>query len=236
MIVRAYYLMTDPSGDEPTLVPVLRTVPETSAKLHAALDALLAGPTAKERAANPRLVTMISSGTTLLSVKLDGGEAIVNLSDAFLSGSGDAAVRARIGQVVYTATQFASVDGVTIMVNGEGYSDAMYGRGSFRDVLLPSIFVDRPAWGASYISDTEISGVANVFEAQFLVAVYDHQGIRLDDAAVTASCGSGCWGAFSTKLHYDVTAAQWGELRAWDISEADSSVIDLRTYPVYLRP
>ena len=54
MIVRAYFLMRDGSGgevvNEPTLVPVLRTVPRSTATATAAMKALLAGPSAKERA------------------------------------------------------------------------------------------------------------------------------------------------------------------------------------------
>ena len=233
MIVRAYFLMEYPSSDASALVPVLRTVPKSSETLRAAIGALLAGPSAKERAANPHLVTMISSGTRLLSVKREGETAVVNLSNAFTNGAN---ANARVSQLVYTVTQFASVKSVDIRVNGAGYADRVYDRGTYRDEVLPVIFVDRPAWGAGYVSGTEITGVANVFEAQFLVALRDAAGKELDRVSVTASCGSGCWGDFSVRLHYDVTKAQWGTLRVWDISESDSSVIGLRAYPVYLRP
>lgn len=246
MIVRAYFLMGNATGDDPTLVPVLRTVPETSATLRAAFEALIAGPTAKERGANPKLMTMIPAGTELRSVKVSRGVATIDLTGAFLSGTDPYSIEARISQVIYTLTQFPTVTRVHFLVDGKDtptdpptvwrlVAEPM-GRGPLRDLLMAPIFVDRPAWGASYLSGTEITGLANVPEAQFLVALRDASGAVLDQEAVTASCGTGCWGTFSVKLHYEVAKAQWGTLRVWDISEADSTVIDLRTYPVYLRP
>jgi spore germination protein GerM len=67
MIVRAYFLMRDGSGgevvNEPTLVPVLRTVPRSTATATAAMKALLAGPSAKERAPTWPIKTLIPAGS-----------------------------------------------------------------------------------------------------------------------------------------------------------------------------
>ena len=73
MIVRAYFLMRDGSGgevvNEPTLVPVLRTVPKSTATATAAMKALLAGPSAKERAPVRPIETLIPAGSKLLGIE-----------------------------------------------------------------------------------------------------------------------------------------------------------------------
>lgn len=101
MIVRAYFLMPPPHSDAATLVPVLRTVPQSSVTLRAAFAALLAGPNAKEQAAYPPLETLVPTGTRLLSVKLVDGTATVDLSREFFANSYLIEVEAKVGQVVH---------------------------------------------------------------------------------------------------------------------------------------
>jgi germination protein M len=218
-------------------------VPKSAATATAALTALLAGPTDKERNATPRLRTAIPAGTHLRDVRISAGTATVDLSANFAPANGGS-IAARLAQVVYTLTQFSSVDRVRFLLDGDAAtifrSEGVVlaqptNRTAFRD-LLPEIFVDRPAWGAAYASGTPITGIANVFEAQFRIAIRDKAGHVLADEAVLASCGTGCWGTFDIHLDYAVASAQWGSLRVWDISERDGTVIDLREYPIYLRP
>jgi spore germination protein GerM len=102
-----------------TLVAVSRPVtargPE--AVLRAALDALLAGPTAEERARG--LSTEIPAGTRLLDVRVREGLATVDLSEAVASGGGSHSMRARLWQIVYTATQHPSASQVQVLVEGQ---------------------------------------------------------------------------------------------------------------------
>ena len=51
-----------------------------------------------------------------------------------------------------------------------------------------------------------------------------------------ASCGTGCWGDFRTSLAYNVSRAQWGTLRVYDLSANDGSVENVTEYPVWLTP
>jgi hypothetical protein len=88
MIVRAYFLLDDRAGGDPALVPVLRTVPRSAATARAALTALLAGPTAKERAATPRIATLVPAATRLLDLDIANGLATVDLSASFAAGGG----------------------------------------------------------------------------------------------------------------------------------------------------
>ena len=245
MIVRAYFFLDDAAGGDPALVPVLRTVPKSKATAKAAMRMLLAGPSAKERAASPRLRTTIPSGTRLRGIKISDGLATVDLSAAFASGGGSFSVRGRLAQVVYTLTQFSTVDRVNFRLDGKAVtvfsSEGIMlrrpvKRATYRNDFLPPIFVYRPDWVAALLSPGHVTGFANVFEAQFRVALLDRRGRVLVDRPVKATAGSGTWGRFDVTLSYDVSTAQWGTLRVWDNSERDGSVESLREYPVYLRP
>ena len=229
MIVRAYFLMRDGSGgevvNEPTLVPVLRTVPRSTATATAAMTALLAGPSAKERAPTWPIKTLIPAGSKLLGIEISGGLATVDLSAEFASLSpddvwdgGSYSLHGRVAQVVYTLTQFPTVDRVNFKLDGKpvkvlfGMPDPESGASeaiamdkpvtratyrdhySYRDHFLPLIFVDRPAWGAALPNPGRVTGLANVFEAQFRMALLDRNDKVLVDVPVLASCGTGCWG------------------------------------------
>lgn len=245
MIVRAYYFLDDAAGGDPALVPVLRTVPKSKATAKAAMKILLAGPSAKERGASPRLRTMIPGETALLGITISDGLATVDLSGDFASGGGTFSLRGRLAQVVYTLTQFSTVDRVNFRLDGKAVTvfssegillPKPVTRVTYRADFVPEIFVDRPAWGAALLSPGHVTGLANVFEAQFRVALLDRRGRVLVDRAVMATAGTGTWGRFDVTLSYDVSTAQWGTLRVWDNSERDGDVVSLREYPVYLRP
>jgi hypothetical protein len=95
-----------------------RTVPYTTAVATAALNELLAGPTAAEKSTWPAIDTAIPEGTRLLGVRVEGGVAKVDLSKEFASGGGTFSVTARIAQVVYTLTQFPTVTEVEFYIDG----------------------------------------------------------------------------------------------------------------------
>lgn len=245
MIVRAYFLLDDASGGDPALVPVLRTVPRSTATARAAMLQLLAGPSAKERAASPRIRTAVPGDTELLGIRIADGTATVDLTDAFEAGGGRFGVMARLAQVTYTLTQFSTVKRVTFELDGEPVTifspegvmlDEPVTRATYREEFLPAIFVDRPAWGAALPHPARVTGLANVFEAQFRIALLDAADRVLVDRPVMATCGTGCWGTFDVTLAYDVAKAQWGTLRVYDPSERDGTPEHLRDYPIWLLP
>ena len=192
--------------DNPGLVPVLRTVPETKAVARAAMTALLAGPKGAELESRPAMYTSIPDGTRLLDITIAGRRRdrepvarVRSAADATVQGGTAAA------QVVYTLTQFPTVDKVRIEVDGESRAVGPVGRSDFQvQGILPAIFVDRPAWGAAAGNPVAMSGIANVFEAQFRVQILDADGSLLADEPVTATCGTGCWGSFRTSVPYTV--------------------------------
>ncbi len=242
-IVRAYLLAATPGAGDGAfpyrLVPVLRTVPETKAVARAAMTELLASRTSGS------LSSQIPDGTSLLGISIDGsGIATVDLSARFAEGGTQASQIARTAQVVYTLSQFSNVRGILVEVEGEPlavpdasgrtHSDPVR-RADYRGIL-PSIFVDRPAWEAAVGNPARVAGLANVFEATFRVRLVDGAGRTLVDRQAMASCGTGCWGTFDVTIPYSVGAAQWGTLRVYDRAAVDGSPENVVEYRVWLTP
>jgi len=241
-IVRAYFVLGGELGSV-GLVPVLREVPKTTAVASAAVTALLAGPTATE-SGDRTVTTAVPDGTHLLGLTIKSGVATVDLSTEFDSGGGSASMQYRLAQVVYTLTQFSTVTSVVFQIEGQTVTvfgsegivlDGPVGRADYTD-QLPSIFVDRPAYGAALGNPGRVTGSANVFEATFRVAVVDAAGKTLVDQQVMATCGTGCRGTFDVTLPYTVAKGQWGTLHAYNLSAKDGTVEDVRDYPVWLTP
>jgi hypothetical protein len=233
IIVRAYFVLgsfTSNAG----LVPVLREIPATTGVASAAVRQLIAGPNPNELGARPAMYTSVPTSTKLLGLTIKNGIATVNLSSEFESGLNTAIGDARYAQVVYTLTQFSTVTSVLLQVEGTPRNTP--GSRDGYTVYLPSIFVDRPAWGAAAGNPAKVTGVANVFEATFRVQIKDANGKVLADKQVMASCGTGCWGDFTTTIAYTVSKAQWGTLRVFDPSAKDGTPVDVTEYPVWLTP
>jgi spore germination protein GerM len=238
--VRVYLFQPDAAGGDAHLVPVTRTVPFTRAVATAAVRELLSGPAPDETA----LLTMIPAGSQLLGITIDGSVATVDLTGTFESGGGSASMLGRVAQLVYTATQFPTVDAVRVRLDGRpvdsiGGEGVIVGAGVGRMAAtgsLPPIFVDGPTWGGDLPNPGRVTGLANVFEAQFTVQVLDSQGRVLAEAPVQATCGTGCWGTFDVTIPYRVASAQPGTLRVFDTSPKDGTPIDVRGYPVELTP
>ena len=241
--VRAYFYLGS-FVDNAGLVPVLREIPKTQAVGAAALNELLAGPNDAELGARPAMYTVIPDGTRFLGLRIEGGIATVNLSREFESGGGSASVLGRLAQVVYTLTQFPTVQGVRFELDGEPVEvfsgegvvlSEPVGRDDYYD-QLPTIFVDRPAWGGVLANPARVTGLANTFEATFQVRIADGDGRALAQGPVMATCGTGCWGTFDVTIQYSVAAAGWGTLQVYELSAMDGSVVHRTEYPVWLTP
>ena len=238
--VRAYLYM------DGKLVPVRRDIDATRAVGRAALNALFEGPTAEEAAASPALTTDVPEGTILLGLDIADGLATVDLSREFERVQTSGQAFGAQAQVIYTLTQFPTVKQVAFKIDGEPITIWAGGdpgavvessdREDWQDEFLPSVFVERPTWGATIGNPVRVSGIANVFEAVFFVEVRDADGATLAKERVMASCGTGCWGTFDVSIPYDVSARQEGSVVTYNLSAKDGSVEDLRSYPVTLVP
>ena len=244
-IVRAYFYLQRVPGDEGLgsegLVPVLREVPATKAVATAAMTALLAGPTGSERRA---MTSSVPAGTRLLGLSIKDGVATVDLSGEFESYSDIESTYISLSQVVYTLTQFPTVKSVVFEMDGEkvtvfgSFGIVFYGPVDRHDYLglLPTIFIDRPAYGAAVGNPAHLTGSAQgLFEATFRVTLIDSAGRTIVDEMKMADCFCES-GAIDVTVAYDVPKAQWGTLRVWAGSPKDGNPIHVREYPVWLTP
>ena len=240
-LVRTYLWLGGAPGSE-GLVAVLRTLPSSKAIATAAVTALLAGPTGAETERS--ITSAVPVGSQVLGLTIDGGVATINLSSEFASGGDSASVQARLGQVVYTLTQFPTVKSVLFQIEGttptsfggEGVSlDTAVTRADYVS-LLPDIWVDRPAFNAAIGNPAHVTGSANVFEATFRISIIDASGKTIADQQVMASCGSGCRGTFDTSIPYVVSKGQYGILRVYNPSAKDGTPESVRDYRVWLTP
>jgi hypothetical protein len=240
-IVRAYFWLDGPPGSA-GLVAVLREIPATKGVASAAVNALLAGPIAAETSRN--ISSAVPAGSQLLGLSIDGGVATVDLSSEFESGGGTASVVNRLGQLVYTLTQFPTVKSVIVQIEGErrtvfGSEGVVLDKPATRAdyvQLLPDIWVDRPAWGAAIGNPAHVTGSANVFEAAFRIAILDGGGKTLADENAMATCGTGCRGTFDVTIPYTIAKGQYGTLRVYSPSAKDGSPESIREYRVWLTP
>ncbi len=231
-------------GDGPFLVPVHRELPPRAGVARGALEQLFGGPTSDEAKSIHAISSAVPEGTEVLGITISGGVATVDLSEEFESGGGSASVLGRLAQLVFTMTQFPTVDSVVLQIEGETVEefasegvviDGPLTREDFLD-FAPSILVEMPHYGGPAGNPLRVTGIANVFEATFMLALVDNDGLILSEHVVTATCGTGCWGTFDVTIPYTVDAPQLGAVIVWFNSPQDGSQWDIREYPVWLTP
>lgn len=241
----AYFLLEDldPETGGPFLVPAYREADAADDPVVASLQSLLSGPTPEEVAGTPSLSTAIPEGAELLSVAVTDGVATVDLSEEFDDGGGSFSMFARLAQVVFTLTRSPNVDEIIFHLAGEPVTVfssegiELHGpqqRDNYYD-LLPSVFVDEPAWGQIVTSPFEVRGISNVFEATSQLLVTDDDGLPLHEETMTATSGTGDWGEWQATVSYTVDRAQVGAVIVWTDSPENGSRTHVREYPVRLR-
>jgi spore germination protein GerM len=218
-----------------TLAVAHRTVAATAPPARAALDALLAGP----ETADGGMTTAVPTGTKALGVSIGGGIATVDLTRTFESGGGSLSMFNRIAQVVYTMTQFPTVQRVAFRLGGQAV-ESIGGEGIIVDPptsradyygQLPPILVEEPAIGDTVSSPLVVSGSSDVFEAVMQFRIRDADGRVLVRAQDNATSGTGTRGTFRTTLRFSATT-DTGTLEVYDVSMKDGSEIDLQSIPL----
>ncbi|TVP73749.1 MAG: hypothetical protein EA340_02040 [Nitriliruptor sp.] len=244
--VRLYFIA--PGGGnagraDPFLISVQREIPSTPRIAHATLRELIEGPSRADRALIDGVSTAVPAETLLLGVTIDDRVATVDLSREFESGGGSFTMFARLAQVTYTLTQFPTVDEVRFeldgrpvtVFSGEGIVlDGPVARDDYLD-LLPGVFVDVPAAGATVRSPLRLTGKAAVFEATFQYRLEAADGSVLAEGFAMSDEGAG-WGSFDVTIRYEIDARQAGTLTVWEYSAKDGSVQSERVTPLTLLP
>lgn len=95
---------------------VQRAVPDTVEVAGNAIRALIAGPTTTEQ--DEGLSSSVPTDTLLLGLTIEDGLATIDLSKEFEQGGGSFAMLSRLAQVVYTLTEFDTVDRVLFWIDG----------------------------------------------------------------------------------------------------------------------
>ena len=219
-----------------------REVPKTEGVGRAALEALLEGPSDLE--AGVDVFSAVPDGTELLGLSVSDGTATVDLSGEFESGGGSASMFARLAQVVYTLTQFPTVDDVEFRLDGapvdtfsgEGIVlDGPQTRKDYED-QMPAILVEEPGVGEESAAPLLVSGTANVFEATVSIRLVSADGEVLRETFTTATCGTGCRGDYAAKVRFDVSEPTEAILEVYESSAEDGSPIHVERIPVTLVP
>ena len=199
--------------------PALREVDATEAVAEAALGELLAGPTEQE-GADLSFTSAIPEGTELVDVSVEDGVATVELSEELPDEP--------LAQVVYTVTQFETVQSVEIQ-------DRSLARADFED-LTPAILVESPLPFEEVGSPVRAIGTANTFEANFAYELTDTDGRIVDENFVTATSGSGTRGTFDfTTKEYTVPFDGIGALIVFERSAENGEKIHLVEIPLRMK-
>lgn len=212
---------------------------DAAAPARSAVEQLLEGPTAEEREFG--LGTAVPTGVRLNSVTIKNGLATVDLSGAFASGGGSLSMQLRAAQVVFTLTQFASVDRVAFELDGEPIS-ALGGEGvevgpsvsraDFESVV-PAILVESPYAGQTVAPTFTVSGTSNVFEATHQLQVTEPEGLIVHDRYVTATSGTGTRGTWSQQVTVkNLSRDGMGSVIVFEYSAKDGSRINIVEVPV----
>ncbi len=188
------------------LWPMIRYTPVKLAVGGLAMRALLHGPNAAERTAG--VSTGVPTTSRLLGLSIDHGIATVDLSAEFAAAGSPASERMRLAQVVYTLTQFPTVHGVRLRLDGQPVSvfsgdgivlpDPMTRR-NFHDETA-AIVVTSPAIGGTLGPGTTIAGIADVFEGRLLYRILDGRGQSIVSGEYSVGCATGCPGGFNIAI------------------------------------
>ena len=193
-----------------------------------AVEALLTGPEGIE--VEMGMTTEIPEGTELLGLDIADGVATVDLSSEFETGGGSLSMQLRVAQVVFTLTQFDTVDTVEFRIDGapvtsiggEGVMVDGVDRSSFTNVT-PAVLIESPVPGEAVSSPLEITGMANTFEATVNYSVTDGDGLIVTEGFTTATAGMGTFGTFSVTATFSVPTPGVGSVIGFEISPEDGT-------------
>lgn len=114
---RLFFVVLDTDGSV-SRKEVVRQIPKTNSPLSASINSLLVGPNAGD--ANENCMTLIPSGTRLLSATVKDKVATLNFSQEFeFNPYGVEGYLAQLMQVVYTASAFPTVESVQFIIEGQ---------------------------------------------------------------------------------------------------------------------
>jgi germination protein M len=210
--------------------PMQRIVAASEYPERAALDALVAGPTAEELADYPFSTEPFHDPGHGLEVTADELQGLV-VEDRVATVEVPRELRADgVAQVVYTLTQFPGVTAVDVVVEG---SERRLRRADL-EAFAPSVLVESPLAYEHVTSPVRVTGTANTFEANFAYELKDSGGRVIAKDFVTATSGTGTRGTFELEVPYEVPEDGDGTLVVFEHSAKDGSRMNVIEIPLRL--
>ena len=163
----------------------------------------------------------------------------VDMNQAFLDGAGGAlADFTMLNQLIFTVTSEGGFTEVLFTVEGQPITQfgsegldlsEPVGPDSFLD-QLNSVIVDSAA-AVTGDAPLNITGFANVFEATVSMQLVDEAGNVVYEDFTTATCGTGCWGAYNFHIEFDFAATPVTLKVFWNSAE-NGEPVDVVSMPV----
>lgn len=209
--------------------------------------ALLAGPLGED--VELGLHTSLPSDARLRSLDVVGSEIIADFSKEFTVGSDPIEAQARLAQVVYTLTQFPTVQSIEILIEGEpeatmGASGvvikAVLSRADFEfggdyETFAPTVLIESPRPGQQSAGNgVEVSGSAFTFEAAvYLEALAATGEVMAPETYFMADrIDENMKGTFSVWLDFESDLLGDITLRAFDISAESGEAVGVTEVPI----
>mgnify|MGYP005843153973 CR=1 FL=1 len=101
------------------IVPVTRQVAKQEGIARAAVNGLIDSPINREELEYYGLYPVLPMGTEILGISIKEGVATIDFNDKFLGYESGIAERNVVSSVVYTLTEFKTVNAVRIVINGD---------------------------------------------------------------------------------------------------------------------
>lgn len=113
--------------EEGVLIPVMRAIPWEEGIAKAALEYLISHPQIEEELAAEGLKPTFPEGTEILGMSINDGLCKVDFNEAILSCKSKAEESAMIQSLVYTLTEFETIQQVQLLVNGKTVNKLTFG-------------------------------------------------------------------------------------------------------------
>lgn len=173
-------------------------------------------------------------------IAIRDGIAIIDVTRDFESGGGSFSMGARLAQLTFTLTQFSTVDGVELRIEGRtvevfGGEGLIIDRPMTRDDFdgfLPAILVESPAPGDTVSSPLTVRGLANTFEGEVIARLISSKG-----AVIATGRGMGMmgdWAPFKVTLSFSFASGP-ATLQSFYTSPKDGSIMHLTEIPLSIK-
>ena len=202
-----------------------------------AIKAMFRGPTKRESKLG--IQTEVPKKAKVNGVTEHNALARVDLSHSFYTGKDHRSLSMRYAQVVYTASQFAAVNGVQFLENGKpkrvlngDQTDQLHSANAKNYAnLLPPILVQQPVIGEQVANPILVAGTTSVGTVSMRLLAPD--GTLIASTTAPNAC-SGCRGTFTGNLTY-YTKEKRGAVQVYEVGPTGTPINSVKV-PVQLAP